>query len=170
MTKYLGLDLGSVTCGISWSETGFIAGTVKTIRFPSDDYDTAIEMVEEIVAERKPDIIVLGLPLLENGDIAERAQICLEFGRHWKWKPEFLSGCRMNAILHRNPNRSCWKRMSQERKEKRKLTSWQLLRFCSATWMVIAMMHNLSDSGWSLFLSALHLFSVFQLSVRIESV
>ena len=81
MTKYLGLDRGSVTCGISWSETGFIAGTVKTIRFPSDDYDTAIEMVEEIVAERKPDIIVLGLPLLENGDIAERAQICLEFGR-----------------------------------------------------------------------------------------
>ena len=81
MTKYLGLDLGCVTCGISWSETGFIAGTVKTIRFPSDDYDTAIEMVEEIVAERKPDIIVLGLPLLENGDIAERAQICLEFGR-----------------------------------------------------------------------------------------
>ena len=81
MTKYLGLDLGSVTSGISWSETGFIAGTVKTIRFPSDDYDTAIEMVEEIVAERKPDIIVLGLPLLENGDIAERAQICLEFGR-----------------------------------------------------------------------------------------
>lgn len=81
MSKYLGLDLGSVTCGISWSETGFIAGTVKTIRFPSDDYDTAIEMVEEIVAEKKPDIIVLGLPLLENGDIAERAQICLEFGR-----------------------------------------------------------------------------------------
>ena len=81
MSKYLGLDLGSVTCGISWSETGFIAGTVKTIRFPSDDYDTAIEMVEEIVAEKKPDIIVLGLPLLENGDVAERAQICLEFGR-----------------------------------------------------------------------------------------
>lgn len=81
MTKYLGLDLGSVTCGVSWSETGFIAGTVKTLRFPSDDYDTAIEKVEELVAEMKPDIIVLGLPLLENGDVAERAEICLEFGR-----------------------------------------------------------------------------------------
>ena len=81
MTKYLGLDLGSVTCGVSWSETGFIARTVKTLRFPSDDYDTAIEKVEELVAEMKPDIIVLGLPLLENGDVAERAQICLEFGR-----------------------------------------------------------------------------------------
>lgn len=81
MTRYLGLDLGSVTCGVSWSETGFIAGTVKTLRFPSDDYDTAIEKVEELVAEMKPDVIVLGLPLLENGDVAERAQICLEFGR-----------------------------------------------------------------------------------------
>lgn len=81
MTKYLGLDLGSVTCGISWSETGFIASTVKTLRFPSDDYDTAIELVEDLVKEKKPDVIVLGLPLLENGDVAERAQICLEFGR-----------------------------------------------------------------------------------------
>ncbi len=81
MPKYMGLDLGSVTCGVSWSETGFIAGTVKTIRFPSDDYDTALDRVEELVQEMKPDIIVLGLPLLENGDVAERAQICLEFGK-----------------------------------------------------------------------------------------
>ena len=81
MPKYLGLDLGSVTCGVSWSETGFIAGTVKTIRFKPDDYDTALDRVEEVVSEKKPDIIVLGLPLLENGDVAERAQICLEFGK-----------------------------------------------------------------------------------------
>lgn len=81
MPKYMGLDLGSVTCGVSWSETGFIAGTVKTIRFPSDDYDTALDRIEELVHEMKPDIIVLGLPLLENGDAAERAQICLEFGK-----------------------------------------------------------------------------------------
>lgn len=81
MPTYLGLDLGSVTCGVSWSETGFIAGTVKTIRFKPDDYDTALDRVEEVVAEKKPDIIVLGLPLLENGDVAERAQICLEFGK-----------------------------------------------------------------------------------------
>lgn len=81
MPKYMGLDLGSVTCGVSWSETGFIAGTVKTIRFPSDDYDAALDRVEQLIQEMKPDIIVLGLPLLENGDVAERAQICLEFGK-----------------------------------------------------------------------------------------
>ncbi len=79
--KYLGLDLGSVTCGISWSETGFIAGTVKTVRFPKDDYDTALDMILEVVKEMKPDQIVLGLPLLENGDAAERAQISLAFGK-----------------------------------------------------------------------------------------
>lgn len=81
MPKYLGLDLGSVTCGISYSETGFIASTLKTIRFQPDDYDTCLDRILEVVQEKKPDIIVLGLPLLENGDIAERAQICLEFGR-----------------------------------------------------------------------------------------
>ena len=45
MTKYLGLDLGSVTCGVSWSDTGFIAGTVKTIRFQPDDYDSALDQI-----------------------------------------------------------------------------------------------------------------------------
>lgn len=81
MTKYLGLDLGSVTCGVSWSDTGFIAGTVKTIRFQPDDYDSALDQILEFIAERRPDQIVLGLPLLENGDAAERAQICMEFGK-----------------------------------------------------------------------------------------
>ena len=81
MTKYLGLDLGSVTCGVSWSDTGFIAGTVKTIRFQPDDYDSALDQILKFIAERRPDQIVLGLPLLENGDAAERAQICMEFGK-----------------------------------------------------------------------------------------
>lgn len=80
MTTYLGLDLGSVTCGMSWSETGFIASTIKTLRFHPDDYDDALDQILAFCAEKKPDKIVLGLPLLENGDAAERAQICMEFG------------------------------------------------------------------------------------------
>lgn len=79
MTRYIGLDLGSVTCGVSESETGFIAGTVTTIRFKKNDYDTALDRVLELVAERKPGCIVLGYPLLLNGDAGERAQICEEF-------------------------------------------------------------------------------------------
>lgn len=77
--KYLGLDLGSVTCGISKSDTGFIAQAVKTIRFKANDYDEALDKVEEFINEYKPDVIVLGYPLLENGDVGPRAQLSEEF-------------------------------------------------------------------------------------------
>ena len=80
MTRYLGLDLGSVTCGVSFSDTGLIARTIETIRFKPDDYNMALDRVLDIVDREKPDIIVLGLPLLLNDDIGPRAQICLEFG------------------------------------------------------------------------------------------
>ena len=78
---YLGLDLGSVTCGVSRSDTGFIAGPLTTIRFKPDDYDTCLDRLLELIQKEKPDLIVLGWPLLENGDRGERAQICEEFGR-----------------------------------------------------------------------------------------
>lgn len=81
MSKYLGLDLGSVTCGLSWSETGRIASRMYTVRFHPDDYDTCLDRILAVCAEKKPDVIVLGLPLLENGDAAERAQICMIFGK-----------------------------------------------------------------------------------------
>ena len=80
MTRYLGLDLGSVTCGVSFSDPGLIARTIETIRFKPDDYNMALDKVLDIVDREKPDIIVLGLPLLLNDDVGPRAQICLEFG------------------------------------------------------------------------------------------
>ena len=80
MTRYLGLDLGSVTCGVSFSDTGLIARTIETIRFKPDDYNMALDKVLDIVDREKPDIIVLGLPLLLNDDVGPRAQICLVFG------------------------------------------------------------------------------------------
>lgn len=82
MTKYLGLDLGSVTCGVSASDTGFIARTVKTLRFPPDDYNKALDLVLELLKEEKPDKIILGYPKLLNDDIGERGHICEEFGEY----------------------------------------------------------------------------------------
>lgn len=79
--KYIGLDLGSVTCGISKSDTGLIAQAVKTIRFEKENYDEALDKVEAYIEEYKPDLIVLGYPLLENGDAGPRAQISEEFKR-----------------------------------------------------------------------------------------
>ncbi len=79
--RYLGLDLGSVTCGVSLSMTGMIAETYCTVRFKPDDYDTCLDRVLEIVTKEKPDMIVLGLPLHMNGDLGERGEICMEFGK-----------------------------------------------------------------------------------------
>ena len=152
MTKYMGLDLGSVTCGISWSETGFIAATVKTIRFPSDDYDTAIEMVEQIVAERKPDVIVLGLPLLENGDIAERAQICLEFGRAL----EVETGIPVKMQDERNTTQESESILLEadvsRKKERKRLISLLLLPFCSGIWIVKQNKNASETPLWSFFI------------------
>lgn len=77
--RYLGLDLGSVTCGVSKSDTGKLAQPLLTIRFKKDNYDSALDKVEELVNEYKPDVIVLGYPLLENGDAGPRAQLSEEF-------------------------------------------------------------------------------------------
>lgn len=80
--KYIGLDLGSVTCGISKSDTGFIAQAVKTIRFHPDDYDECFDkLLLFFENEYKPDLIVVGYPLLENGDAGPKAQLCAEFAK-----------------------------------------------------------------------------------------
>ena len=78
MMKYISLDLGSVTCGIAKSDTGFLAQPVKTIRFKKDDYDEAIDKILEYLNEEKPDLIVMGYPLLENDDEGPRAQLSKE--------------------------------------------------------------------------------------------
>ncbi|MBQ1378624.1 MAG: Holliday junction resolvase RuvX [Erysipelotrichaceae bacterium] len=76
--KYVGLDLGSVTCGVSKSDTGRLAQPVKTIRFKADDYDEAIDKILEYLKEENPDVVVMGYPLLENDDEGPRAALSRE--------------------------------------------------------------------------------------------
>ena len=76
--KYLGLDLGSVTCGIARSDTGRLAQPVRTMRFKRDDYDDAIDKLLELFKEEKPDLVVMGYPLLENDDEGPRAALSRE--------------------------------------------------------------------------------------------
>ena len=76
--KYVGLDLGSVTCGVSKSDIGRLAQPVKTIRFRTDDYDEAIDRILEYLKEENPDVVVMGYPLLENDDEGPRAALSRE--------------------------------------------------------------------------------------------
>lgn len=78
--KVLGLDLGSRTIGIAISDSlGIIASGVETYRFSDDNYELALNRVIEIVKEKKVDKIVLGLPKHMNGDVGEKALICMDF-------------------------------------------------------------------------------------------
>ena len=78
--RVLGLDLGSVTCGVAISDPmGMVARTYETIRFEEDDYEACIQRVGEIIEQEKPDAVVIGLPKHMNGDIGIRGEISLEF-------------------------------------------------------------------------------------------
>ena len=78
--RYIGLDLGSVTCGVAISDPlGMIARTYETVRFAPDDYDSCLNRVLQIIDTEQPEKIVVGLPRHMNGDIGERGEICIEF-------------------------------------------------------------------------------------------
>lgn len=78
--RYLGLDLGSKTLGISISDrTNTIASIYKTIFFKEDDYDSLIPEIKNIVKEKDISVIVLGFPKNMNNTIGKRAEITLDF-------------------------------------------------------------------------------------------
>lgn len=80
--RYLGLDLGTKTLGISISDkTGLIANAYKTLRFAENDYESTLEALKEIVMLENVEKIVLGLPRHMNYDFGDKAAIATEFGQ-----------------------------------------------------------------------------------------
>ena len=78
--KYLGLDLGSKTLGLAISDTTLtIANVLTTLHFESNDYESLLKPLENIITENKITKLVLGYPLNMDGTIGERATITLEF-------------------------------------------------------------------------------------------
>ena len=78
--RSIGFDLGSKTVGVAVSDAlGMLARPVKTIRFPEDDYETALKMVIDEIKENEADRVILGLPKHMNGDIGIRGEISLMF-------------------------------------------------------------------------------------------
>ena len=75
--RYIGLDLGTKTLGISMSN-GVIATNYKTLRH-NEDYDYLVDEVNKLVQDENIDIIVLGFPKNMNNTIGERANITLSF-------------------------------------------------------------------------------------------
>ncbi len=76
--KYLGLDLGTKTLGISISETGIIANAYTILRH-NNNFDYLIDELSNIIKEKNIDVLVLGLPKNMNNTIGERGQMILDF-------------------------------------------------------------------------------------------
>lgn len=76
--KYLGLDLGTKTCGVAISDkTKFIASFYKNINYK--DKDLLLQEIKEIVNKEQIEKIILGFPKNMNNSIGERAEMVLSF-------------------------------------------------------------------------------------------
>jgi len=76
--RYLGLDLGSKTLGLSISDkTGLIASDYKVLRY--NDINALINDLLLVIKEERVEGLVLGYPLNLNGTISDRCKLTLEF-------------------------------------------------------------------------------------------
>ena len=108
--RYLGLDLGSKTLGISISdERGLLASAYKTIRH-NEEYDLLVEEVVNIVKENKIGKIILGLPRNMNNTLGVKGELSILFKKKINAKidtevvleDERLTTMEANKILIRN--------------------------------------------------------------------
>lgn len=77
--RYMGLDLGSRTLGVSLSDpSGMIASSYGIIRH-NEEYEKLIDEIKKIVLEKKVDKIVLGLPKNMNGTIGPKGELSYQF-------------------------------------------------------------------------------------------
>ena len=78
--RYLGLDLGTRTLGISISDiTKTIASAYKTIHFEENDYIFLLPILKEIIDEYQISKIILGYPKNMNNTIGDRENTTMEF-------------------------------------------------------------------------------------------
>lgn len=78
--RYLGLDLGSKTLGISISDTtNTIASVYTTLRFSEDNNLDTLDELKKIIEDNNITILVLGLPKNMNNTLGPRALITLEY-------------------------------------------------------------------------------------------
>ena len=102
MRRYLGLDLGTKTLGVSVSDlTNTIANPVTIIRFDERDYDYTKELLQELIDEYKITDIVLGLPKNLNNSIGFRGEETMEYKKMletWYKLPVVLEDERLTTV------------------------------------------------------------------------
>ncbi len=78
--RYLGLDLGTKSLGISLSDkSNTIAMPYRTLHFEEDHYEEVLKDLEEIVRDKGITEFVLGLPKNMNNSLGFAAERSLHF-------------------------------------------------------------------------------------------
>lgn len=76
--RIIGLDYGSVTCGVALSDESFlIASPMETIRYK--EMDELLSKLDIYFDKYEIGLIVLGNPINLDGSISKRSEITLEF-------------------------------------------------------------------------------------------
>lgn len=100
--KYLGLDLGTRTLGLSISD-GIIANSLKTIRYEQEE--ELLTELEKVIVDNKVNCLVLGFPKNMNNTIGPRAEETLNFKTRIENKfnlPVFLQDERLSTVSAHN--------------------------------------------------------------------
>lgn len=80
MKRYMGLDLGTTTLGVSITDkTNTLVSPVKLIKFKREDYDFALNELIKIAEEKKVKDFVLGLPKNMDNSLGFAANRSLNF-------------------------------------------------------------------------------------------
>ena len=80
MKRYLGLDLGTKTLGVSITDkSNTIIFPYTLIRFKHEDYETAFNEVKEIVEKENITDIIIGLPKNMDGSLGFAADRTFNF-------------------------------------------------------------------------------------------
>ncbi|MBQ3475356.1 MAG: Holliday junction resolvase RuvX [Bacilli bacterium] len=78
--RYIGLDLGTKTLGVSISDKlGILASSYKTIKFENEDYRSLIPELKSIVEEYKITTAILGLPKNMNNSLGFASERSINF-------------------------------------------------------------------------------------------
>ena len=78
--RYLGLDLGTKTLGVSITDKiGLFVKPLTVIKFAFEDYNTALKEVLKIINDNEIDLVVLGLPKNMDGTIGFAGNRSLNF-------------------------------------------------------------------------------------------
>ena len=78
--RYLGLDLGTTTLGISITDkTNTLVSPLKVIKFSFEDYASVIDELKEIISNYNITEVVLGLPKNMDGSMGFASKRSLDF-------------------------------------------------------------------------------------------